>query len=255
VITRESALLAVESLYVTYNRAAVALHGVSLTVPDGGIVAVLGANGAGKTTTLRAIGGMLRSEAGRISSGAITFRGQPIARKPPHWIARRGVAIVPERDKVFAELTVRENLSAVPVVHGHHRRREMEGFIFDLFPVLSERLKQHAGLLSGGERQMLAIARALLLEPQLMLADELSFGVAPVVLVRLREALRAICEERGVSVLLVEQNAGLVFDVADYVYFLDSGRVSLHGTSRELEGRDDIRRAYFGLETAVGGGA
>jgi branched-chain amino acid transport system ATP-binding protein len=246
-------LLDVTDLRVTYDRVAVALHGISLSVPHGGIVAVLGANGAGKTTTLRAIGGLLRSETGRVSGGKVRFDGASLVRKPPHWIARRGVGIVPERNKVFASLTVQDNLGSVPVLHGSERRKAMEEFVLDLFPALGQRLRNQAGLLSGGERQMLAVARALLLEPKILLADELSFGIAPVMVGRLLDALRTVNREQGISILLVEQNAAAAFELATHVYVLDNGRVSMHGTPTELEARTDIQQAYFGLEAALEG--
>jgi branched-chain amino acid transport system ATP-binding protein len=219
-----------------------------LDVPRGAIVSILGANGAGKTTTLRAIGGFLRSEAARISGGSVELEGLPVTRKPPHWIAKRGIAIVPERDKVFASLTVQENLASVPTLPGHNRE-EMYEFVLDLFEPLTGRLSQRAGFLSGGERQMLAVARALLLEPKLLLADELSFGIAPVMVGRLLDALRTVNEQRGTSILLVEQNAAAAFAIASRVYVLENGRVSLEGSPAELETSSEIRRVYFGIDT------
>lgn len=249
-ISNEPTLLEVDDLKVAYDRHAIALHGVSLSVPTGAVVAILGANGAGKTTTLRAIGGMLRSETGRVIGGDVRLAGTSLTHRPPHWIARRGVGMIPERNKVFASLTVRENLASVPTRGGGV---EMTEFVTALFPVLFDRLDQPAGLLSGGERQMLAVARALLLEPVILLADELSFGIAPVMVGRLLEALQTANRERGISILLVEQNATVAFRLADYVYVLENGVVSIEGTPSELEARADVRDVYFGLDTAATG--
>jgi branched-chain amino acid transport system ATP-binding protein len=243
-----SPLLQVADLEVTYNRTAVALHGVSLDLQKGAIVAVLGSNGAGKTTTLRAISGFLASENGAVSGGSITLDGKALVGKRPHDIARLGVSIVPERNKVFATMTVDENLASVPAMRGQPSRKRMLDFVFHLFPPLVNRRSQQAGLLSGGERQMLAVARALMLEPHLLLADELSFGIAPVLLDRLLEAVVEINKSQGVSVLLVEQNAPAAFEIADYIYVLETGQVTLQGTPEELKARSDIQQVYFGIE-------
>jgi branched-chain amino acid transport system ATP-binding protein len=248
-----SDLLVVNDLEVRYGRSSSALHGVSLAVPDGHVVAVLGSNGAGKTTTLRAISGFARAETGRVAAGSIEFEGESIVGLSPHQIARRGIAIIPERDKVFATLSVSDNLSSVPVVHGDARRRKQEEFVFHLFPVLAERRRFQAGLLSGGERQMLTVARCLLLEPKLILADELSFGLAPVLVMQMMAALRRTNVEEGISILLVEQNAQAAFEIADDAYVMETGRVVMRGKAAELRDSDEVRRVYFGLDDAVEG--
>jgi branched-chain amino acid transport system ATP-binding protein len=219
--------------------AVTALHGVSLRVDDGEVVAVLGANGAGKTTTLRAISGTVRR------SGEILLEGEPIGRSPEA-VARQRVAHVPEGRGTFVELTVAENLRL-----GAYTRRDA-AVAADLertlewFPVLRERLDQQAGTLSGGEQQMLALARALMLSPRLLLLDEPSLGLAPLVVAELFAIVRRLNEEEGVAVLVVEQNASLALDAARRAYVLEAGRVAVEGASAELREREDVRRSYLG---------
>jgi branched-chain amino acid transport system ATP-binding protein len=218
-----------------------ALRGVSLEVPAGSVVALLGANGAGKTTTLRVISGLLRP-----TDGAVFFEGRRIDRLPPEAIVRLGVAHVPEGRQVFADLTVGENL-----ILGAYARRDRRNVpadlerVFELFPVLRERRKQLAGTLSGGEQQMLAIGRALMARPRLLLLDEPSLGLAPMVAREIFRTVRRVNAE-GTTVLLVEQDASRALQVAQTAYVLQTGQVVLWGPAAELRQNEAVRRSYLG---------
>ena len=240
-------LLAVDKLEVVYQRAITAVQGISLTVPQGQIVGILGTNGAGKTTLLRAISGFHGIDDARVTEGSIRFKGQRIDNGEPHKIARSGIALVPERDKAFPNLTVAENLivPAGPRESAAERRRREEQ-VGHFFPKLAELRHRLAGLLSGGERQMLAIASALVCKPELLLVDELSLGLAPVVVDDLMSRLVEIKRELGITVMLVEQSAAVALDVADYSYVLENGRVVLDGDSARLKGHADIQEFYLG---------
>ncbi len=233
-------LLAVEDLRVHYG-AIEALRGVSLAVPEGEVVALIGANGAGKTTTLRAISRMLRP-----SGGSVRFRGEELTRLASHEVVARGLAHAPEGRGIFLNLTVRENLEV-----GAYLRRDRDGIAADvaralaLFPILSERAAQVAGTLSGGEQQMLAVARALMSRPSLLLLDEPSLGLAPQVVERIFGVLRDV-NASGVSLLLVEQNAHKALQLAHRAYVLETGAVVMHGTGRELLASPAVRKAYLG---------
>jgi len=217
-----------------------ALHGVSLTVGEGEVVAVLGANGAGKTTTLRAISGTVRR------SGRIVFAGTSLARKGPEAGARLGIAHVPEGRGTFSELTVRENLRLGAYARrGRFPRADYEGML-ELFPWIARRERQQAGTLSGGEQQMLALARALMQRPRLLLLDEPSLGLAPTIVNELFRIVRRLNHEEGLSVLLVEQNAAVAFETAARAYVLEVGRVVLTGASGELRRDESVRRSYLG---------
>ena len=216
-----------------------ALRGVSLTVGDGEIVALLGANGAGKTTTLRAISGTVRR------SGRITFAGRPLHRLGPDGVARLGIAHVPEGRGTFSELTVWENLRLGAYTRRGSIEPELER-VFTYFPWLSERRKQQAGTLSGGEQQMLALARAFVQRPRLLLLDEPSLGLAPLLVAELFRIVRDLNETEGLTVLVVEQNAHLALQAADAGYVLEAGRVALSGTTNELRSDDSVRRSYLG---------
>jgi len=234
------ALLEVEGLEAQYGWTKV-LHGIRFAVEDGGITTILGANGAGKTTTLRAVCGMVRT------AGEIRFDAQQIAGRPTEDIVRLGIAHVPEGRGTFTQLTVEENLRL-----GAYARRDTGALardfarIYDYFPVLGERRRQIAGSLSGGEQQMLAVARALMLRPRLLLLDEPSLGLAPLVVREIFRIVRAINREERVSVLLVEQNVAMALDLADHAYLLETGRVVVSGPSAELRRDDAIRRSYLG---------
>ena len=233
-------LLEVEDLRAHYGAGAV-LHGLAFTVADGGITTILGANGAGKTTTLRAVSGMVTT------SGVIRFQGQRIDGRATEDIVRRGIAHAPEGRGTFVGLTVEENLRL-----GAWGRRAPAGLsadferVYGYFPVLRERRRQMAGTLSGGEQQMLAVARALMRRPRLLLLDEPSLGLAPLVARHIFQIVRAINREEGVSVLLVEQNAASALDLAHEVYLLETGRVVLSGPAETLRRDDAIRRSYLG---------
>ena len=218
-------LLAVDKLEVVYQRAITAVQGVSLAVERGGIVALLGANGAGKTTTLRAISGFLGLDDARVTEGAITFDGERIDNLPPHEVTRRGIALVPERDKVFPNLTVAENL-LVPVARRATaaERRRLEEMAFAFFPRLADLRGRVGGLLSGGERQMLALGCALVCRPDLLLIDEPSLGLAPVVVEDLAQRLTEIRRELELTILLVEQSAAVALAIADHGYVMENGR-------------------------------
>ena len=240
-------LIAVDKLEVVYKRAITAVQGISLVARPGQIVAVLGTNGAGKSTTLRAISGFLGIDDARVTDGTIVFKGQRIENRAPHMIARLGIALVPEREKVFPNLTVAENLTA-PVAAGVGRaeQKRREELVYRFFPRLGELRPRIGGLLSGGERQMLAIGSALVCHPQLLLIDELSLGLAPVIVQDLMERLVEIRRELGITILLVEQSATVALSIADYGYVLENGRVVLDGDAARLKDHPDIKEFYLG---------
>jgi branched-chain amino acid transport system ATP-binding protein len=235
-----SALLEVVGLHAAYGESKV-LHGLDFVVEEGGVTTLLGANGAGKTTTLRAISGMVRTQ------GEIRFAGQRIDGLATEAVARRGIAHVPDGRGTFMELTVEENLRL-----GAYTRTDKADVIadmervFDLFPKLKERLNQQAGTLSGGEQQMLAIARALLLSPRLLLLDEPSFGLAPLIFREIFETMRRIVRETRVSILVVEQNANLALAIADHAYLLETGRFVMSGSAEDIGKDESLRRSYLG---------
>ncbi len=234
-----SALLEVRDLEAFYGRTK-ALHGVTFSMTSGGITTILGANGAGKTTTLRAISRMVRT------TGAIRFQGEPLDHRATEDVVQLGIAHAPEGRGTFVHLTVEENLRL-----GAWGRRDRRGLdedferVFGYFPVLRQRRRQAGGTLSGGEQQMLAVARALMLRPRLLLLDEPSLGLAPMIVREIFRILRAVNQE-GVTILLVEQNAALALDLADHVFLLETGRIVLEGPSEVLRKDDAIRRAYLG---------
>jgi branched-chain amino acid transport system ATP-binding protein len=230
----------------TYYGPIVAIRGVSFTVPDGNIVTILGANGAGKTTILKTVSGVMDPQ-----KGTVTFAGQQIQRMDPDRIMRLGLGHVPEGREVFPFLTVKDNLRM-----GAYTRRDMDGVARDLemvygyFPVLRERADQRAGQLSGGEQQMLSISRALMSRPKLMLLDEPSLGLSPKLVRDIFEIILRINRERGVSVLLVEQNANMALRTADYGYVLETGRVVMEESCTRLLDKDDIKEFYLGVKDA-----
>ncbi len=234
-------MLEVHNLSVQYG-AITALHGISLTVPAGGIVTLIGGNGAGKTTTLRAISGMVKP-----TSGRILFDGQDITGWAPHEIVRRGLAHSPEGRLVFANLTVMENLQmgAYLQMDPQWIASELE-YVFGMFPRLQERREQHAGTLSGGEQQMLAIGRALMSRPRFLMLDEPSLGIAPLLVKEIFARLVELNRERLLPILLVEQNAHLALEVSTYGYVLETGRVLLSDRSSVLRDSPEVRSAYLG---------
>ncbi|MCX7366469.1 MAG: ABC transporter ATP-binding protein [Alphaproteobacteria bacterium] len=235
-----AALLEVKGLKAFYGQTQ-ALHDVSFEISDGGITTLLGANGAGKTTTLRAICNMVRTE------GEVRFDGKDIVGRATEEIVRLRIAHVPEGRGTFTTLTVDENLRIAA-----YTRRDKQGVkdelerVFTYFPRLKERIQQQAGTLSGGEQQMLAIARALMLKPRLMLLDEPSFGLAPLIVQEIFRILRRINQEEGVSILLVEQNAALALDLADYAYVLETGGVVMADRAEVVKNDEGIRKSYLG---------
>jgi branched-chain amino acid transport system ATP-binding protein len=240
-------LLAVDKIEVVYHRAVKAVQGITLKAEAGQIVALLGTNGAGKTTTLRAISGFLGLDDARVSEGTISFKSERIENRLPYENTCRGIVLVPERDKVFPNLTVAENLAA-PVPHGtsHAERRRREALVYQFFPQLSELKTRIGGLLSGGERQMLALASALVCRPELLLVDELSLGLAPVVVEDLLRRLAEIRRELGITILIVEQSATVALEIADYGYVMENGRIVLDGTAERLRSHPDIQEFYLG---------
>ena len=237
-------LLAVDKIEVVYHRAVKAVQGITLKAEAGQIVALLGTNGAGKTTTLRAISGFLGGDDAHVVAGRIAFRGETITGRRPHEIARRGLVLVPERDKVFETLTVQENLTAL--VPGP-RRLVTPQQIFEYFPALADRRRQIAGYLSGGERQMLALATALSCQPDMLLVDELSLGLAPMLVDALMRLVARLRDELGLTVLLVEQNAAAALGIADAGYVIEHGRIVYDGTVERLLAHEDIREFYLGV--------
>jgi branched-chain amino acid transport system ATP-binding protein len=233
-----SALLELEDVEARYGPVH-ALHEISLAVEEGSVVAVLGPNGAGKTTTLRAISGTVRR------TGRIGFAGRRLDRLGPSAVARLGVAHVPEGRGTFSELTVWENLRLGAYTRRGSIEPELER-VFTYFPWLSERRRQQAGTLSGGEQQMLALARAFVHRPRLLLLDEPSLGLAPVLVAELFRIVRDLNETEGLTVLVVEQNAHLALQAADAGYVLEAGRVALSGTTEQLRSDDSVRRSYLG---------
>ena len=233
-------LLEVSNARVHYHKVA-ALRDVSMGVPHGKVVTIIGANGAGKSTLLRAISGL---EA--LSGGEIRFDGERIDGTPPEKVVALGIAQVPEGRRVFPDLTVQENLNTGAYLRrdSEQVRRDLDG-VFEHFPRLKERRRQWAKTLSGGEQQMLAIGRALMSNPRVLLLDEPTMGLSPVLVQEIARIIREI-HDRGVPVVLVEQNAELALRLADYAYVLETGTVALHGASAELHENDHVRRAYLG---------
>jgi branched-chain amino acid transport system ATP-binding protein len=234
-------LLQVENLHVSYG-AIKALHGVSLKVPKGSIVTLIGANGAGKSTTLRALSGLVKSAA-----GSIKYDGQEISKVPAHKIVGRGLCHVPEGRMIFANLTVHENLKMGAYLQ-HDRKwiAEQTDYVFGLFPRLKERENQSAGTLSGGEQQMLAIGRALLSKPKFLMLDEPSLGIAPLLVKTIFERIVEINREQGLTILLVEQNANLALDISSYAYVLETGKILIEGASAQVKADPQVQAAYLG---------
>jgi branched-chain amino acid transport system ATP-binding protein len=240
-------MLTVEDIEVRYQGASGAVRGVSLEVPDRSVVALLGANGAGKTTILRSIGGLLRFRGGRVTHGAITFDGVRIESREAHEIVRLGIAQALEGRRLFAGLTVDENLRAGALAsHDASATSRAYARVMDLFPALRDRRRHMAGYLSGGEQQMLAIGRALMASPKLLLLDEPSLGLAPIIVRQIGDAIAEV-SAGGTSVLLVEQNARMALTHASAGYVLETGRVALSGPASELLRDEAVRAFYLGL--------
>ncbi len=247
----QNTLLSLNNIEVIYGDAVLVLKGVSLAVGEGRIVTLLGGNGAGKTTTLKSVSGLLKGEEGRVSQGSITFAGERIDRLPAEEIVRRGVFQVMEGRRVFRDLTTHENL----VAGAHTRRNWAEAKqdmdkVFHYFPRLVDRRHMLAGFLSGGEQQMLAIGRALMARPRLMLLDEPSLGLAPLLVREIFEIIQTINREQKTTILLVEQNAHMALSIADHGYIMENGKVVMDDTVEKLAGNEDVKEFYLGLSKA-----
>jgi branched-chain amino acid transport system ATP-binding protein len=241
-------LLAVNNIEVIYDHVILVLKGVSLRVPEGGIVALLGANGAGKSTTLKAISGLLRTERGDVTKGGIELEGAPIHRLAPDVVVRRGVVQVMEGRHVFEHLTVEENLltGAYTRRDGAAARQDLDR-VYSYFPRLTQRRGVRAGYISGGEQQMLAIGRALMARPRLMLLDEPSMGLAPLLVAEIFEIVSRLNREEKVAVLLAEQNATVALRYAQHGYVMETGRIVLDGDAKTISDNEDIKEFYLGL--------
>ena len=238
-------ILTVNNIEVVYDEVILVLRGVSLSVPQGQIVALLGPNGAGKSTTLKAISGLLRTEDGEVTRGNVNFMGEEIANMAPEQIVRRGIFQVMEGRRIVEDMTVVENLRL-----GAYTRRDGEvrrdlDMVFDFFPRLRERTGL-AGYLSGGEQQMLAISRALMARPKMILLDEPSMGLSPLLVKEVFDIIRQLNRELGITILLVEQNARMALQAASYGYIMESGKIVLDGTQAELVDNEDVREFYLG---------
>jgi branched-chain amino acid transport system ATP-binding protein len=240
-------VLSIKNIEVVYDDVILVLKGLSLEVPKGEIVALLGSNGAGKSTTLKAVSGLLRAEEGEVTDGSIELDGEPIHRLAPEEIVRRGAFQVMEGRRVFEDLTVEEN-----IVMGGYTRKDRAGLkrdhalCYDFFPRLRERRKSLAGYLSGGEQQMLAISRALMARPKLMMLDEPSLGLAPLLVKEIFGIIQRINQEEKTTVLVVEQNARVALAIASHGYIMESGRVVLDGSSEKLAANEDVKEFYLG---------
>ena len=245
-------MLTLNNIEVIYEGVILVLKGVSLNVREGGITTLLGANGAGKTTTLKAISGLLRSERGEVTKGHVELAGERIDRLPPHQVVARGVVQVFEGRRVFEHLTVEENLVAGAHVQ-RDRARLTEGIerVFQYFPRLKDRRAMQSGYLSGGEQQMLVIGRALMSNPRVMLLDEPSLGLAPMLVDEIFQIVKRLNDEQKLTVLLVEQNATLALAIAEHGYVMENGRIVLEGAAAALRDNADIKEFYLGL-TEVG---
>ncbi len=242
-------VLEVNNIEVIYNKVVQALRGLSLAVPRGQIVALLGSNGAGKSTTLKAISGLLALEDGVVESGSIHFNGQPTAALAPQQLVRNGLSHVMEGRRVFEDLTVEENLvAATYALTGRKDATPDFDLVYSYFPRLHERRKGLAGYLSGGEQQMLAIGRALIAQPQLILLDEPSLGLSPKLVEDIFTIIARINAERGTTILLVEQNANMALNASDYGYVLENGRIVMEDSCERLREKDDIKEFYLGMK-------
>jgi len=245
-------MLEVANLEVVYNEVVLVLRGLSIEVPDGQIVALLGANGSGKTTTTRAITGLLDVHEGKVTKGTVTYDGQRIDDMEPSAIVRSGITQVMEGRRVFAELTVDENLVTGGITNSNRAAiAEAHERVMTMFPVLADRRKSIAGYLSGGEQQMLAIGRALMVDPKLLILDEPSLGLAPKLVSQIRDIIVEI-NEAGTSVLLIEQNANMALSIADYGYIMETGKIVMDGPASKLLKDEDVQEFYLGLHGEAG---
>ncbi|WP_306028319.1 ABC transporter ATP-binding protein [Stappia sp. MMSF_3263] len=246
-------LLDINNIEVVYNKTVQVLRGLSLSVERGKIVTLLGSNGAGKSTTLKAVSNLLTLENGAVTAGAIRFDGDDISRLTPHGLVRRGLFHVMEGRRIFEDLTVEENLTAATfALSGRGLKPTSFDLVYQYFPRLFERRQGRAGYLSGGEQQMLAIGRALIAQPSLILLDEPSLGLSPVLVEEIFTIIASINRDLGVSMLLVEQNAAVAFAVSHYGYIMETGKIVLDGPSERLVKDDDVREFYLGASGGEG---
>lgn len=241
-------LLQLNNVEVKYMDVILVLRGVSLELEKGGTVALLGANGAGKSTTLKAISGLLKIEQGRVTDGSIEFEGRRIENKDPEWVAKQGIIQVQEGRRVLEHLTVEENLRVGAHIAGNGSRltRDLD-LVFGYFPVLKDLRRQTSGFLSGGEQQMLVVGRALMSHPKLMLLDEASLGLSPLLVIEIFRILRRINKDEGISILLVEQNAKAALSLAQHGYVMENGRMVMDDTAEKLKNNADVKEFYMGL--------
>jgi branched-chain amino acid transport system ATP-binding protein len=246
--------LEVNNIEVVYNDIVQVLRGVSLTIPDGAVVALLGTNGAGKTTTLRAISGLLKPENGFIREGYITFRGHDITNLLGTHVVKLGAVMVPEGRRVFKHLTVDENIKVGSITRkdGAQKIRADHALMYDHFPRLANITHRMAGYCSGGEQQMIAIARALMAAPRMLMLDEPSLGLAPLLVKEIFDNIRFINKELNTTILVVEQNAKIALGISDYAYIMESGRIVLEGSSAELQENPDVKEFYMGITRGGG---
>ena len=244
-------VLDINNIEVIYEDVILVLRGLSLSVPEGKIIALLGSNGAGKSTTLKSVAGLLPSEHGEVTQGNIVYQGRKITRANPAEIVKMGISLVMEGRRVFEHLTVHENLQT----GGYTRRSGVSDdldLVYEFFPRLKDRRNQQAGYLSGGEQQMLAIGRSLMSKPKLMMLDEPSLGLAPLLVEEIFGRVKSLNDEIGTTVLLVEQNARRALEIADHAYVMENGRIVLEGPAAELASNPDVQEFYLGL--SEGGG-
>lgn len=240
-------MLSVENIDVVYHHTVQALRGLSLDVPKGKIVALLGSNGAGKTTTLKTASNLVQLENGHVREGRVLFKDQNISRLSADALVHQGLFHIREGRRIFSELTVDDNLVAASyALKGRNVRPDFEK-IYAFFPRLKERRKQVAGYLSGGEQQMLAFGRAMIAQPEMILMDEPSLGLAPKIITEIFDTIRRLNAEDGITILLVEQNAHLAFSIADYSYIMESGQIVMEGRSDKLQDDPDVRSFYLGV--------
>jgi branched-chain amino acid transport system ATP-binding protein len=245
-----SDVIEIRNLQVIYGRAIEAVRDVSIHVNPGKIVALLGSNGAGKSTLLKALSGVLHDEEGEIEAGTITYGNIDLTTRDPDEIVRMGIVQVPEGRRLFASLTVDENLDMGGYTASQRMIEERRAIVFGLFPRLAERRRQISGYLSGGEQQMVAIGRALMGSPRVLVLDEPSLGLAPIVITQIYDVIRRLNHDLGLTVLLVEQNAQRALEIADYGYIIERGRIVLDGDARTLESNADVREFYLGVSGA-----
>jgi len=250
--TANTDILSVKNMEVVYDNVILVLKGLSLSAARGGITALLGANGAGKTTTLKAMSGLLQTEDGKVTDGDILYQGKSIRNLSPEKIVQQGIFQVMEGRRVFEDLTVEENLRCGAFTRPKNRFADNLDKVYTYFPRLKDRSRQLAGYMSGGEQQMLAIGRAIMAEPELLLLDEPSLGLAPLLVEEIFDIVRQFNHRENVTVILVEQNARAALSIAEYGYIMENGRVVMDGTAESLLNNPDVQEFYLGMSHAGG---